>query len=103
MSEVQADGSLLKALKLSHDILAAAELADVAQVALLDVERMRLVVSFRQNSPRLGAADNALLGQISQLNDKAIGLLEHQLRARAREIDLAKTGRRAVAAYASTR
>jgi hypothetical protein len=44
-----------------------------------------------------------LLQQISQLNDKTIGLVEHHQRSKGREMDMAMAGRRAVAAYSSVR
>jgi hypothetical protein len=94
---------LKQALELSQQILAAAERGDTQTVAALDVERMRLVQSFGRGANGLGASDGALLAAITQLNDRAIGLLEHQRRGKARELDMAAVGRRAVAAYSSTR
>jgi hypothetical protein len=35
------------------------------------------------------------------LNDRAIGLMEHQLRGKSRALDMAAVGRRAVAAYST--
>jgi hypothetical protein len=37
------------------------------------------------------------------LNDLALGCMEHHRRIKARELDLAAVGRRAVNAYATTR
>jgi len=51
----------------------------------------------------VGAAERALLQQISQINDRTIGMLEHQRRAKGRDMDMAAVGRKAVAAYSSTR
>jgi methylmalonyl-CoA mutase cobalamin-binding subunit len=103
MSVSPADPNLMRALKLSQDIMAAAENADMARVSALDGERMRLVQSFKLSVREVGAADSALLGEILQLNDQALGLLEHQRRAKGRELDMAAVGRRAVTAYSHNR
>jgi hypothetical protein len=100
---VAADPNLLRALTLSQDIMAAAEQADLARVGALDGERMRLMQSFKSAVRQVGAADSALLREIQQLNDRALGLLEHQRRAKGRELDMAAVGRRAVTAYSHTR
>jgi len=44
-----------------------------------------------------------LLREISQLNDRSIGSMEHRLRSKGRAMDMAAVGRRAVAAYSNTR
>jgi hypothetical protein len=49
------------------------------------------------------AGELALLREISQLNDRAIGSMEHRLRSKGRAMDMAAVGRRAVAAYSNTR
>jgi hypothetical protein len=103
MSAAAANPGLLQALELSRDILQAAERADLPTVGSLDVERMRLVQSFRRQTSSVAAADGALLQEIAQLNDQAIGLLEHRRRGKGRELDMAAVGRRALAAYSSTR
>jgi hypothetical protein len=92
-----------RALALSNEMLAAAESANFTAVALLDAERLQLLESFRLEAKHVNAADRALLQQISRLNDRAIGLLEHLRRSKGRELDMAVVGRRAVAAYASVR
>jgi hypothetical protein len=92
-----------RAQALSHEMLAAAESADFAAVALLDAERLQLLESFRLEAKHVDAADRAMLQQISRLNDRAIGLLEHLRGSKGRELDMAVVGRRAVAAYSSVR
>jgi predicted MarR family transcription regulator len=37
------------------------------------------------------------------MNDRTIGLVEHQRRGKGREMDMAAAGRRAVAAYSGVR
>ncbi len=97
------NSSLARALALSHELFAAAEQADLQSLELLDAERLELLKSFRLEGPRVNAADRAVLQQITQLNDRTIGLLEHHRRAKGRDMDLAAVGRRAVAAYSSNR
>ena len=103
MSKAKINLGLARALALSHDMLSAAEKGDVQSLAALDRERMELLKSFRNATRQVAAADQALLQQIAQLNDRAIGLLEHQRRAKGRDLDMAAVGRRAVAAYSSIR
>jgi hypothetical protein len=43
-----------------------------------------------------------LLAEIAELNEQAIGLLEHRRRITGRQIEMAVVGRRAVLAYADT-
>jgi hypothetical protein len=40
-----------------------------------------------------------MIEEICRLNDRAIGLMEHQVRGKSRALDMAAVGRRAVAAY----
>ncbi len=104
MKESKANSGLLRALALSHEMFAAAERGDLRSVELLDAERLELLKCFRLETKVVNAAaDRALLQQISQLNDRAIGLLEHQRRSKGREMDMAAVGRRAMAAYSSIR
>jgi len=51
----------------------------------------------------VGADEHLLLQKIIELNDRAIGFLEHRRRIKAREIDTAALGRRATVAYSATR
>jgi hypothetical protein len=84
-------------------MLAAAEQANLQTLESLDAERLELLKSFRLEVKQVNAADRALLEQISQINDRAIGLLEHQRRSKGRDMDMAAVGRRAVAAYSGIR
>jgi hypothetical protein len=103
MSNAKINLALARALAVSHDMLNAAETGDLQSLAALDLERMELLKSFRNGTKLVSAADQALLQQISELNDRAIGLVEHQRRSKGRDLDMAAVGRRAVAAYADNR
>ena len=94
---------LARALALSNEMLAAAEQAKLQSLELLDAERLELLKFFRLEVRHVSAADRAVLQQISHVNDRTIGLLEHHRRTKGREMDLAAVGRRAVAAYSSIR
>lgn len=103
MKDGKINPGLARALALSQEMLAAAELANLQSLELLDAERLDLLKSFRLETKQVIAADRALLEQISQTNDRTIGLLEHQRRSKGRDMDMAAVGRRAVAAYSSIR
>jgi hypothetical protein len=103
MKDVKINSGLVRALALSQEMLAAAEQANLQCLELLDAERLELLKSFRLDTKHVDAADRALLQQISQMNDRTIGLLEHQRRSKGRDLDMAAVGRRAVAAYSSIR
>jgi hypothetical protein len=103
MKEAGTNAALARALALSHEVLAAAEEANLQVLALLDAERLRLLKSFRLEVQQCQAGDRAVLQQIGRLNDRTIGLLEHRRRSKGREMDVAAVGRRAVAAYSSVR
>jgi len=103
MTDVAINSNLTRALALSHEMLAAAESANLQSLERLDAERLELLKSFRLDVRHANAAERALLQQISQLNDRTIGLLEHQRRSKGRDMDMAAVGRRAVAAYSNTR
>jgi hypothetical protein len=92
-----------RALALSNEMLVAAESANFSALALLDAERLQLLKSFRLEARHVDAADRAMLQQISRLNDRALGLVEHLRRSKGRELDMAVVGRRAVAAYSGIR
>jgi hypothetical protein len=94
---------LVRALAVSNDMFAAADKSDFHAVALLDAERLQLLKSFRAEARQIEAGDRAMLRQIAQLNDRTIGLLEHQRRSKGREMDMAAVGRRAISAYSSIR
>jgi hypothetical protein len=103
MTDGKDNQGLLRALALSQEMFAAAEQADLRSLELLDAERLELLKSFWRETKRADAADRALLEQISQINDRTIGLLEHQRRSKGRDIDMAAVGRRAVTAYSNIR
>jgi hypothetical protein len=101
MNNGKVNPGLARALALSQEMLAAVERANLQSLELLDAERLELLKSFRLEVKHVNAADRALLEQISQMNDRTIGLLEHQRRSKGRDMDMAAVGRRAVAAYSN--
>src|SRR5271165_6865115 len=103
MTNRRANERLGRALSISYEMLAAAEAAHLQDVPLLDAERMQLLKSFRLEAKQVDSDDRDLLLQISQLNDRTIGLLEHHRRSKGREMDMAAAGPRAVAAYSGVR
>jgi len=103
MTDGKDNQGLLRALALSQEMFAAAEQTNLRSLELLDAERLELLKCFWRETKRADAADRALLEQISQINDRTIGLLEHQRRSKGRDIDMAAVGRRAVTAYSNIR
>jgi hypothetical protein len=103
MSGANIDLSLARAIAISQEMLDAAEKGNFQSLEPLDLERMDLLKFFRNSTTQMTAADRALLLQITQINDRTIGLLEHQRRSKGRDLDMAAVGRRAVAAYSSHR
>ncbi|HEV7613224.1 MAG TPA: hypothetical protein VGO37_15190 [Steroidobacteraceae bacterium] len=95
--------ALERALVLSHQLLDAADQSNVQELARLDAERFRLLQSVRLDRDNLTAADRLLLHEVTELNDRALGLMEHHRRIKERALDMAALGRRAVAAYCDTR
>jgi hypothetical protein len=95
--------ALARALALSQQLLAAVDESKLAEVATLDEERLRLLQSVRSLRDSLSDGDRLMLRQVCELNDRAIGLVEHQRRIKERAMDLAAVGRRAVSAYSTTR
>ena len=98
-----AAAGLERMLQISRDLLALAESGDARAVADLDAERLRLLHSIAPVSGNLDAATRRALQAITELNDKALGLLEHRRRRTEREMDMVATGRRALLAYSSNR
>jgi hypothetical protein len=92
-----------RALTLSQELLAAADQGDLQTLERLDAERLRLLESLRLERDHLSGGDWAVIRQISELNDRAIGFVEHHRRIKERALDTAAVGRRAVAAYSTTR
>jgi hypothetical protein len=103
VSQVPGTSALLRALAVSSEMFEAAEKSDFHNVALLDDERLQLLKLFKVEAKHVDAGSRALLQQIAQLNERTIGLLEHQRRSKGREMDMAAVGRRAIAAYANNR
>ena len=91
------------AIQLSQQLLAAADQSDLAALARLDAERLRLLQSVQLERSNLNDVDRSALQTVAELNDRAIGLMEHHRRITERALDLAAVGRRAVAAYSTTR
>jgi pyrimidine deaminase RibD-like protein len=102
MSEASVVVALERALRLSQQLAQLADAGDAVAAVALDAERRLLLRAARTATGSPAAAERALLAQIAALNDCALGRLEHRLRIKARELDIAKTGRLAVAAYAAT-
>lgn len=100
MTRQQAIEALEYALKLSEQIAALADDGDANQAVRLDVERRQLLQSARGALHPLDERSRSIVRDITALNDRSVGLMEHRLRAKGREMDMAFAGRRAVAAYA---
>jgi predicted AAA+ superfamily ATPase len=97
-------GALLqRALELSRQILGEAERGDARGTASLSAERLQQLRAARVASPSFDSGARAILAEISALNDRAIGALEHQRRIKERQLDTVATGRRALSAYGSVR
>jgi hypothetical protein len=95
--------ALERALELSRELLAVAELGDMAAAANLDAARLELLKSAAESPQTTPMNHRELLQEIAQLNAAAIGCLDHHRRRKAREMDMVSVGRRALAAYAPTR
>ena len=103
MNHGAATAALERAAEISRELAALAEGGDVQLTVSLDAERLQLLKSFRLGRKQPNAGEMALLREISELNDRAIGSMEHRLRSKGRAMDMAAVGRRAVAAYSNTR
>jgi hypothetical protein len=95
--------ALERALELSRELLAVAELGDAAAAVNLDAARLELLKSACEPVPTTPMNHSALLQEIAELNAKAIGCLEHHRRRKARDMDMVSVGRRALIAYSPTR
>jgi hypothetical protein len=102
MSLNEASGALQRAVEISRQLVAVADGGDAQLTASLDAERLQLLKSFRLVRKQVDVSDRVLLQEISQLNDRAIGFMEHHRRSMERAMDMAAIGRRAVAAYSTT-
>jgi hypothetical protein len=103
MTPHQVHPALAAAVSLSRDVVTAADRGDLETLAQLDAQRLKLLQSFRSDVGQVAASDRLLLEEISELNDRALGLMEHHRRIKGRAFDLAAVGRRAVAAYSVNR
>jgi hypothetical protein len=95
--------ALDRALELSRELLAVAELGDMAAAANLDAARLELLKSAAESPQTTPMNHRELLQEIAQLNAAAIGCLDHHRRRKAREMDMVSVGRRALIAYSPTR
>lgn len=102
MSDADSMPALERALELSRELLGVAELGDTAAAVNLDAVRLELLKSAAETGRVATMSDRALLQEIAQLNDKAIGCLEHHRRRKERDMDVATLGRRALLAYSPT-
>lgn len=102
MNREDAAGQLERVVRLSREILPLAEAGDAGAAAELDRQRRELLAGVRAALEPLSDAEQAMIAEVAALNDRALGALEHRLRIKAREIDVAAAGRRAVAAYGAT-
>jgi hypothetical protein len=98
----QATAALQRAADLSRELVAIADSGDVEMTRRLDAERMQLLQSARRLAGGWGSSDRQLLREIAELNDRAIGFMEHRRRLKARDLDLVSVGKRAVRAYSAT-
>ncbi|MDB6085957.1 MAG: hypothetical protein JWN43_3838 [Gammaproteobacteria bacterium] len=101
MNDGNGNARLARALELSREMLSVAERGDASVMASLDAERLRLLDLERPNSRNMNATERLVLQKIGELNDQAIGLLEHRRRRIEREMDTVTVGRRAVLAYSA--
>ena len=101
MTATAAGELLQEALAISRELAQVAASGDANRALALDARRRELLDAARTGDA-CTAADRATLAEIEHLNDHALGALEHHLRIKARELDVATAGRRAVIAYAAT-
>ena len=103
MNRAQASAALERALQISRDLAAIADNGDARATASLDALRRQLLQSARPALQPLNEVDLKVLREIADLNDRAIGHLEHRKRAMGRNMDMLAVGRRAVRAYSTMR
>ncbi len=99
MSRDEAAAALERALELSRQVFAAADSGEVERVVSLDAEVLGLIKSARHALTPLDDKDRALLRQITDLNDRSLGRMQHRFRAKCRDMDMLAAGRRALRAY----
>jgi hypothetical protein len=103
VKRAEASAALERALEISRRLAAVADCGDVRATANLDAERRQLLQSARPVLRTPGERDLEVLREIAELNDRAIGHLEHRKRAMGRDMDMVAVGRRALRAYGTTR
>ncbi len=103
MTRGEAAAALERALEISRALETLADRGDVKAAARLDAERRHLLESARDALETLDEEHRRVLREIAALNDRSLGLLEHRLRAKCRDLDMLSVGRRAVRAYGRTR
>jgi hypothetical protein len=91
---------LQRALDISRELAAVAEGGDLN--VSLDAERLQLLKSARTAMQPMDEQSRSVLREIAQLNDRALGFLEHRRRAKGRDMDMLAVGRRALRAYSHT-
>ncbi len=94
--------SLRRALQISRELASVADDGDVQLTQRLDAERLQLLKSVKLSGRPLAEGDWLMLREIAELNDRAIGLLDHRRRRKARDFEMAAAGQRAVRAYSAT-
>ena len=103
MTRAEASAALRRALEISRELAAIADNGDVQLTASLDAERRQLLQFARRELRPMDDENRMLVREIAALNDRAIGHLEHRMRAKGRDMDMLNTGRRALRAYSTTR
>jgi hypothetical protein len=94
--------ALQRALDISRELAAVAEGGDLSLTVSLDAERLQLLKSARTAMQPMDEQSRSVLREIAQLNDRALGFLEHRRRAKGRDMDMLAVGRRALRAYSRT-
>jgi hypothetical protein len=97
-----ATGALRRAAEISRELVAVADNGDVETAQRLDAERLQLLKSARSLAGPLNSHDRQLLHEIAELNDRAIGFMEHRRRLKVRDLEMVSVGKRAVRAYSAT-
>ncbi len=102
MNRGDATAALQRAADISRELVAVSDRGDVELARRLDAERLQLLKSARSSAGPLDTGDRQLLSEIAELNDRAIGFMEHRLRLKARDLEMISVGKRAVRAYSAT-
>jgi hypothetical protein len=102
MTRQQAVAALQRALEISRELADLADTGDLRLTVSLDAERLHLLKFARAALQPMDDNDSAVLREITALNDRALGFLEHRRRAKGRDMDMVAVGKRALRAYSST-